>query len=439
MKKLICILLAAAILVCLCACGAEKTGDEMNPSDELVENRSEAGDAPADLEKPTEAPELPILASRSEEKGDADLGGEGFAYGADDAYLGESAGYGPGEPSDNPAPEIRAEAGTLTAGEWKDNDNFSFWRDVLSREEWVNYAGEWKFDLTKRLAVTVTDGQNPAKNVKVGLLSEDGEILMRGVTDSYGKAYFYYGLAGGDPSAVEAGGARAELTADDLEAGGVSISAAGERYTKLDLMFTTDTTGSMADELEYLKKELGNVIERVAGENEGLDIRLSVNFYRDEGDDYVVRDFPFSGDVDEVLLQLDQQFSDGGGDYPEAVHTALANSVSDHEWREDAVKLLFLTLDAPGHSEVGGVPESIVGSTVAAAENGVRIIPVAASGVDGSTEFMLRAMACVTGGTYVFLTDDSGVGESHLEPTIGDYNVKKLNDLLVKIISEYCK
>ena len=41
--------------------------------------------------------------------------------------------------------------------------------------------------------------------------------------------------------------------------------------------------------------------------------------------------------------------------------------------------------------------------------------------------------------TYIFLTDHSGVGESHLEPTIGDYNVKKLNDLLVNVINEYCK
>ena len=44
----------------------------------------------------------------------------------------------------------------------------------------------------------------------------------------------------------------------------------------------------------------------------------------------------------------------------------------------------------------------------------------------------------MTGGTYTFLTNHSGIGNSHLEPTIGEYEVEKLNDLLVRVISEYC-
>ena len=42
-----------------------------------------------------------------------------------------------------------------------------------------------------------------------------------------------------------------------------------------------------------------------------------------------------------------------------------------------------------------------------------------------------------TGGTYTFLTDDSGIGGSHLEPTVGDYEVEHLNDMLVRIIEDY--
>ena len=62
---------------------------------------------------------------------------------------------------------------------------------------------------------------------------------------------------------------------------------------KLDLMFMIDTTGSMGDELEYLKIELGDVIKRVAKET-GVEINTSVNFYRDSEDEYVVRDFEFN-------------------------------------------------------------------------------------------------------------------------------------------------
>ncbi|MDE7233584.1 MAG: hypothetical protein K2N29_00810, partial [Ruminiclostridium sp.] len=59
------------------------------------------------------------------------------------------------------------------------------------------------------------------------------------------------------------------------------------------------------------------------------------------------------------------------------------------------------------------------------------------SGVDTETEFLCRSFAAATGGTYTFLTDHSGIGGSHHEPTIGYYQVEKLNDMLVRIIEGY--
>ena len=50
---------------------------------------------------------------------------------------------------------------------------------------------------------------------------------------------------------------------------------------------------------------------------------------------------------------------------------------------------------------------------------------------------MLRFFASVTGGTYVFLTDDSGVGGSHLKASVGEYKVELLNNLLIRLISYY--
>lgn len=49
----------------------------------------------------------------------------------------------------------------------------------------------------------------------------------------------------------------------------------------------------------------------------------------------------------------------------------------------------------------------------------------------------MRFLASATGGTYVFLTDDSGIGNDHLEPAVGEYEVKPLNDLLVEVIRRY--
>ena len=50
---------------------------------------------------------------------------------------------------------------------------------------------------------------------------------------------------------------------------------------------------------------------------------------------------------------------------------------------------------------------------------------------------MLRFFANATGGTYVFLTDDSGVGYSHLKASVGDYKVEQLNQLLIRLIEYY--
>ncbi|MCZ7585263.1 MAG: hypothetical protein M5R36_19075 [Deltaproteobacteria bacterium] len=36
----------------------------------------------------------------------------------------------------------------------------------------------------------------------------------------------------------------------------------------------------------------------------------------------------------------------------------------------------------------------------------------------------------------MFLTDDSGIGNPHEEPTVGDYEVEYLNDLLVRLVGE---
>ena len=380
---------------------------------------------------------------------DADM--EMKATASDDAAAGVPTGSDPDETprESDTVPEI-IDPGTLTAGEWKDNDNYDFWKGLFEREDWKKFAQDWQMIPDMRFAVTLTNGQNAAKNLKVEMYA--GEHLMASaVSDSYGKAYLnphllskspLGDLVGADRLVVYADGEQKEypITPDDLAAGGMTVSdVSGEKYNALDLMFVIDTTGSMGDELEYLKKELGNVISTVSEENDGLDIALSLNFYRDEGDEYVVKSNPFTDDIEATLKALDNEYRDGGGDFPEAVDLALNDALSKHEWRDGSVKLLFLVLDAPPHRDNEESIKSIGNSIAEAAKVGVRIVPIASSGIDTETEFLLRLMSLASGGTYTFLTDDSGVGGSHLEPTIGDYNVKKLNDLLVKIINEYCK
>ncbi|MBK7407909.1 MAG: T9SS type A sorting domain-containing protein [Saprospirales bacterium] len=81
--------------------------------------------------------------------------------------------------------------------------------------------------------------------------------------------------------------------------------------------------------------------------------------------------------------------------------------------------------------------ERLQKAAYAAAQKGIKLIPVTGSGIDKSTEYLMRSLALCTNGTYVFLTDHSGIGNPHIEPTTDSYEVEKLNDLLVRLFGQF--
>lgn len=377
-------------------------------------------------------------------------------YKAEAAELGDIKGYydvpsvieptvGPDKPSDTP----QTAPGTLTAGRWNDNNNFEFWKSVLNKNDWYSIAETWKLFASRRVVFTMktTDGRL-VKGAAFTAYDADGKKLGAAVTDSYGKAYVYYDIKNGNSDVVPATYSYSLKYAGNEYSGQGDVTENAVVVTlditpfasakKLDLMFVIDTTGSMGDELRYIQTELYDVIAKVkANFEQNVSIRLSVNFYRDHGDTYIVSSNEFTTDISAAVAELAKQYSDGGGDYPEAVDEALEDAVKNHDWESDAVKLMFFVLDAPPHSDRQGTPERIYENAILAAEQGIRVIPVASSGVDTETELIMRSLSAITGGTYVFLTNDSGIGGDHLEPTIGEYEVEKLNDLMVDLISRY--
>ncbi len=383
----------------------------------------------------------------------------GYSYDADSAEVGLYPEVIKGDPSSRydeaekmPAPsevevnydkayEVNGpapKAGLLSAGEWKDAANLDEWLKLCKNESWSGYVKERSLDTTNVITVKVTDKGAACFNVPVRLMSGEN-TLYNAVTGVDGCALLFYNIDknGEQPDSVLVGGKSYRLDGKTIEA---EAEDAGIKVSALDLLLMIDTTGSMGDELEYLKTELEDVVSRVAQNGENLSIRVSVNFYRDEGDEYVVKYYDFRTDINEVTKQLREQTADGGGDWPEAVHTALENAVTGHNWRADAVKLCFFVLDAPPHSEyeIQGINENLLKSIKAAAEQGIRIIPVASSGVDGGTEFLLRSWSLMTGGTYIFLTNHSHIGGDHKEAEVGEHTVEYLNECMIRVISEYC-
>jgi len=204
----------------------------------------------------------------------------------------------------------------------------------------------------------------------------------------------------------------------------------------VDIGFLVDATGSMGDEMTFLQSEIKDIVRRVRGAEPDLDIRLSVVFYRDRGDDFITKSLPFTRSADEAVCFISGTSAGGGGDFPEDMNAGL-EAMMRQSWSRDAVpQMLFVLADAPPHQYPGEdytYHEAIADATA----SGIAIFPVAASGVDKPTEFLFRAMAVKTGGKYVFLTDDSGVGDSHEEPDITGYKVEKLNDLMVREIRTF--
>lgn len=336
-------------------------------------------------------------------------------------------------------PEIPPQSGLLTGGEWNDNAHWTDWNALYdSHGDWTLYKNAWRITDDYRLTVTVKSGGEPIEGATVTWGNAGSAV-----TNNKGEAYLFAKEPSGSVTVIcgdKSASAEVDWVPDqhDLTYTAELDGAVSPTAPKLDLMIMCDTTGSMGDELEYLKVELEDIVKSIKSQNSNIPTRVSVNFYRDSEDDYEVRQFPFSENIDKVAEAIREQSASGGGDFPEAVHTALDSAVNKHDWSDDSVKIMFLVLDAPPHDDVQ-IIDSVNKYVAKAAEMGIRIVPIASSGIDKSTEYLLRTMAFTTGGTYTFLTDDSGVGGGHIEPTVGAYNVEKLKDMMIRIVNGYLK
>jgi Mg-chelatase subunit ChlD len=199
----------------------------------------------------------------------------------------------------------------------------------------------------------------------------------------------------------------------------------------LDLVLVVDTTGSMGDEIAFLQKELVGIVRTAASRAPGVSIRFGLIAYRDHGDAYVVKDYGFTPRAGEMNSWLRGLRAEGGGDYPEAAAAALRAGVA-MPWRKGKGERIVIHIaDAPPHDADAGAYLRVA---KAAAQAGVQVFTLGASGVAAESEYLMRQVSVVTGGRYLFLTDDSGVGYSHAEPTIPCYRVTSLQSLLTRVL-----
>ena len=121
-----------------------------------------------------------------------------------------------------------------------------------------------------------------------------------------------------------------------------------------DVIFAIDTTGSMKDDIEKLRKVwIPQMFEKIKGFKS---LRLGLLLYRDYGDTYKwmdlpVKKFDFTTRVEDLRKNLNGFYIHGteGGDIPEAVYEALFASMEYYRWRDDAERKIILIGDAEPH------------------------------------------------------------------------------------------
>lgn len=349
---------------------------------------------------------------------------------------GSSAGAGPRIGIE----EGRLQSGTLTAGEHDDLLNPQLYADYVRASDLGQRIRDFPVvDTGRVLTVQVTDAAGrPVPFADVTLTCADGNTLSL-ASAADGRVVFFPQLDRlGSMVRLDVRHASKRLAPQrtlTLAGSGaqqvqVRSSRAAPDVRQFDLMVVLDTTGSMGDELDYLNEELQAIVQRIGQAHRGLDIRIGLMLYRDQGDAYVTRTYPFTGDLAQLQAAIAQQSADGGGDYEEAVQEALHRAVAT-DWRNGAVKSLLWVADAPPHD--ADIAHAWQAVETARAKR-IHIVPVAASGVGDVAEYLMRASAALTQSRYLFLTDDSGVGNPHAPPAVDCYLVTRLDTLVQRVL-----
>lgn len=346
-------------------------------------------------------------------------------------------------------PSVKLPAGMITAGAWSDNQYYQMWLDLFEQGNDTATSGRfnnslgfaWGLNSLKRVKVSVKCGENAVAGAAVVAYDSNGSALYKAVSDAQGNAYLFVSAHEGRVVATS-GEASAESTFNVAEPEiTLELTSHAEKLNVIEIMFVVDVTGSMGDELSFLKAELDDVIKRISANDSETVIKLALLFYRDQDDAVPFRYYDFVDVTTEEGLKkqldaLEHQVAMGGGDYPEAVDDALRRAVAQ-QWSTGATtKIIYQVLDAPLHTTKEN-KDTFAKAVLEAAEKGIRICPILCSGADVKTEYSMREAAIHTGGTFIYVTDDSGIGNSHYDPSIPNVTVELLNSMLVRLTKGY--
>jgi Mg-chelatase subunit ChlD len=132
-----------------------------------------------------------------------------------------------------------------------------------------------------------------------------------------------------------------------------------DKKPRIEVCFVLDTTGSMGGLIEGAKQKIWSIANEMISAKPTPELKLGLVGYRDRGDEYVVKSFQLTDDIDAIYAHLRDFKADGGGDMPESVNEALAEAIEKMPWSQDrkVLKIIFLVGDAPPHMDYADGPK----------------------------------------------------------------------------------
>lgn len=333
----------------------------------------------------------------------------------------------------------------LRAGATDDNEDFAgFVKFVTAWSDLPSTATQHcRLDVREQRRIRVRDlDENPVPNARVEISDPvSGQTLFTGTTYGDGSLPFYPRVFASQAQRasslrvhVHAGDARGEAALEPGSTDPVQVyldrRQPPRQAVALDVVFLLDTTSSMSDEIRRIKQTLLKVTRQLRQEARDVDLRYGAVLYRDRLDDYITSHLPLTAQLEQFDEELRQVISDGGGDMPESLNQALAETVHEMQWRDDAARVVFLVADAPPHMDYDD--DTPYGDSLKeAVAHGLRIHSVAASGLDDFGSLVFRQIAQFTRGQFIFIQYGSLADSAAAHGVGGQFSGNNLDAIIL--------
>src|SRR5213080_12943 len=207
-----------------------------------------------------------------------------------------------------------------------------------------------------------------------------------------------------------------------------------ENKPRIEVCFVLDTTGSMGGLLEGAKQKIWSIANEMISAQPTPELKLGLIGYRDRGDDYVVKSFGLTDDIDAIYGHLREFQAGGGGDAPESVNEALAEAIHKMPWSSDnkVLKIIFLVGDAPPHMDYPNGPKYPDLCREAAKKD--LIINTIQCGEMAETKPIWQEIAKLSEGSYVGIAQSGNVA---VISTPMDKELSRLNERIGATLIPY--